>query len=124
MLDLAGKKGIAIDIPELERELGVPVISVNPRKKKGITQLKKAIELTASQLYKVPVRDFIENYSLATAPIDDLKRVVPFASDYSAIHYLINHEQFDLDYATQERIENIERQHAFNPTKTQATEIL
>jgi ferrous iron transport protein B len=124
MLDLANKKGIEINLPELERELGVPVVSVNPRKHKGIPQLKKAIEQTASHLYKVPVRDFIENKALATAPIEDLKKVVPAASDYSAIHYLINHEEFDLNHSMQETIENIERKHAFNPTKTQATEIL
>jgi ferrous iron transport protein B len=124
MLDLANKKGIEIDVPELERELGVPVVSVNPRKNKGIVQLKKALELTASQAYKIPVRDFIDNKAMATAPIDDLKKLVPSASDYSAIHYLINHEEFQLSPAMQEDIENIERKHAFNPTRTQANEIL
>ncbi len=124
MLDLANKKGIEIDLAELERELGVPVVSVNPRKHKGIPQLKKAIEQTASHLYKVPVRDFIENKALASAPIEDLKKLVPAASDYSAIHYLINHEEFELDAGLQDSIETIERKHAFNPTKTQATEIL
>jgi ferrous iron transport protein B len=124
MLDLANKKGIEIDVPELERELGVPVVSVNPRKNKGIVQLKKAIELTASHLHKIPVRDFIDNKAMASAPIDDLKKLVPTASDYSAIHYLINHEEFQLSPAMQEDIENIERKHAFNPTRTQANEIL
>ncbi len=46
MMDLANRKGIKIDIPALERELGVPVVAVNPRKNKGIIQLKKAIEQT------------------------------------------------------------------------------
>jgi ferrous iron transport protein B len=124
MTDLAKRKGIQINQNELERELGVPVVSVNPRKQKGITQLKKAIELTASNLYKVPARDFIENRELALAPIEDLKRVVPEASDYSAIHYLINHEQFDLHNDLQVKIESIEQEHEFNHTKTQATEIL
>src|SRR4029078_9760844 len=124
MVDLAKKKGIQINIPELERELGVPVIAVNPRKNKGISQLKKAIELTASNLYKVPARDFIENKALATGPVEVLKTVLPEASDYSAIHYLINHEEFELDHVTQDTIENIERKHNFNHTKTQATEIL
>lgn len=124
MVDLAKKKGIQVNIPELERELGVPVIAVNPRKSKGISQLKKAIELTASNLYKVPARDFIENKALAAAPIEELKTVLPEASDYSAIHYLINHEEFELDHITQDTIENIERKHNFNHTKTQATEIL
>lgn len=124
MVDLARKKGIEINVPELERELGVPVVSVNPRKNKGLAQLKRAIELTASNLYKVPARDFIDNRELASAPIEDLKQVVSGASDYSAIHYLINHEEFELNDEMQETIENIERRHNFNPTKTQATEIL
>ena len=124
MADLAKKKGIQIDLTELERELGVPVVSVNPRRQKGISQLKKAIELTASQLYKRPARDFINNKELATAPIEELQQIVPGASDYSAIHYLINHEEFDLSASLQESIEQIERKHDFNPTRTQATEIL
>jgi len=124
MADLAKKKGIQVNIPELERELGVPVVAVNPRKGKGITQLKKAIEQTASNLYKIPARDFIENKQLAAAPIEELRSVIHEASDYSAIHYLINHEEFSLDHVTQDTIENIERKHNFNHTKTQATEIL
>lgn len=124
MADLAKRKGIEINISELERELGVPVVAVNPRKNKGIPQLKKAIEQTASNLYKIPARDFIENKALATAPIEELQSVLPDASDYSAIHYLINHEEFELDHAMQDTIESIERKHNFNHTKTQATEIL
>lgn len=124
MVDLAKRKGIQIDIPELERELGVPVIAVNPRKNKGVIQLKKAIELTASNQYKVPNRDFIDNRELATGPIDDLRKAVPVPSDYTAIHYLINHEQFELTDTLQDTIEGIEKNHSFNPTKTQATEIL
>src|ERR1700727_533371 len=45
MMDLAGKKGIEIDVEGLERELGIPVVVVNPRKNKGIPQLKKVGEL-------------------------------------------------------------------------------
>ena len=71
MMDLANRKGIKIDIAALERELGVPVVAVNPRKNKGIAQLKKAIEQTAQQLYQTPVRDFIDNKALAETSIDD-----------------------------------------------------
>lgn len=124
MADIAKRKGIEIDLPQLERELGVPVVSINPRKEKGIVQLKKAIELTASNQYKIPVRDFIENKELAAAPIEDLQALLPEASDYSAIHFLINHEEFDLDSRLQTGIESIEEKHGFNHTKTQAAEIL
>ncbi|MDB5195851.1 MAG: iron transporter FeoB [Flaviaesturariibacter sp.] len=124
MADLAKKKGIGINLPELERELGVPVIAVNPRKGKGIRELKRAIELTASNLYKIPARDFIDNKALAPLPIADLQTLFPQVSDYGAIHYLINHEEFDLNTLQQEAVEAIEQTHAFNHTKTQATEIL
>ena len=124
MMDMARKKGIKIDLPTLERELGVPVVAVDPRKNKGIIQLKKAIELTSQQLYQAPVRDFIDNRSFAEASINEVKTHLPALSDYAAIHYLINHESFALEPALQETIENIERKNSFNPTKTQAEEIL
>src|ERR1700759_2115266 len=40
MMDLAGQKGIEIDVDGLERELGIPIVPVNPRKNRGIPQLK------------------------------------------------------------------------------------
>lgn len=124
MMDLAKKKGINIDIAELERELGVPVVPVNPRKQKGISQLKKAIEQTVEHFSHTPARNFIENKNLAAEPIEAVKKIIPQISDYTAIHYLINHESFDLDATTQELIENTEQQYKFNPTKTQAEEIM
>ncbi len=124
MLDIAKKKDIVVDVSELERELGIPVIPVNPRKNKGISQLKKAIEQTANHLYKAPVRDFINNEALAMPAIGNVKLLFPEASDYKAIHYLINHESFLLDDHLQDKIERIEEAHAFNHTKVQAEEIV
>ncbi|WP_207511310.1 ferrous iron transport protein B [Longitalea luteola] len=124
MMDIARHKGIQIDVAELERELGVPVIPINPRKNKGIQALKKAIEQTALELYKAPVRDFINNESLAPAAIGSVKELIPHLSDYKAIHYLINHESFSLNGGLQEKIESIEQVNNFNHTKTQAEEIL
>ena len=124
MMDLAARKGIQIDIPGLERELGVPIIPVNPRKNKGVTPLKKAIEFAAEKLDQTPPRDFIDINSIAGAPITALKKYFPNISNYRAVHYLINHENFLLDKATQIQIENIEIASKFNPTKTQAEEIM
>lgn len=124
MMDLAKSKGIKIDVAGLERELGVPVVAVNPRKNKGIPELKKAILLTAQHAYKAPVRDFIENKALAPDAIDDIQKLFPSFSDYKSIHYLINHENFSLTNILQDSVENIELKRKFNPTKTQAEEIL
>lgn len=124
MLDLAKQKDITINLAELERELGVPVIPINPRKNKGIASLKKAIEYTAQHLYKAPVRDFINNRGLATTAIGEVKELFPEFSDYKAIHYLINHEHFKLAGPVQATIEEIELNNSFNHTKIQAEEIL
>ncbi len=124
MLDIAKKKDINVDVAELERELGVPVVPVNPRKNKGIPQLKRIIEQMAGQLNKPPVRDFINNEGLALPAINDVKELLPHISDYRAIHYLINHESFGLADGMQEKIEDIERAHSFNHTKVQAEEIV
>lgn len=124
MMDLAKQKGIKIDVGELERELGVPIIPINPRKNKGVPQLKKAIEQTAQQLYKTPVRDFIDNSALAATAVGHVRELLPELSDYKAIHYLINHESFALSQQLQEKIESIEQASQFNHTKTQAEEIL
>lgn len=124
MMDLAGKKGIEIDVQGLERELGIPVVIVNPRKNKGIPQLKKIVEWRARQLHHPPPRDFIPNLSLASDAIQDVRRLFPDISDYTAIHYLINHEHFHLTPALQSDVEGIESAHHFNHTRIQADEIL
>ncbi len=124
MVDIAKKNNIQIDIPGLERELGILVIPVNPRKNKGITELKKAIEKTTENLNKIPDRNFINASSFAPEAIKKVQKIFPDISDYHAIHYLINHETFGLEQPVQDAIENIEAETKFNPSKTQAEEIL
>ncbi len=124
MMDLAKRNGTQIDIEGLERELGVMIVPVNPRKDKGIPILKKAIEQCFETIHTNTYTDFIDNSSLAKEPVEAIKKLYPALSNYSAIHYLINHENFLLNKSEQEAIEEIEIDHKFNPTKTQAEEIL
>jgi ferrous iron transporter FeoB len=124
MMDIAKRKGTQVDILGLERELGVPVVQVNPRKNKGLDQLKKVIEQSAENLYQPPARDFIDNQVLAANAIEQVKEHYPAISDYTAVHYLINHEHFLLEQGMQQKIEQIELDNKFNPTKTQAEEIM
>ncbi len=124
MMDIAKKNDIQIDLAGLERELGVIIITVNPRKNKGILQLKKAIEQTASNIKISAERDFIKILPFAPEAIKKVQKKFVGVSDYRALHYLINHENFELEESVQEHIENIERETKFNPTKTQAEEIL
>ena len=124
MMDLAKQKEIKIDIVQLERELGVPVVPVNARKSKGFELLKKRIYETATQTWKPPAFDFIDNKELAPAAIATVKELVPGLSDYAALHHLINHENFALTETQQEQIEAAEVNNKFQPTAVQGTEIV
>ncbi len=124
MMDIAKKKGIEIDIPGLERDLGVPIVPINPRKEKGLNQLKKAIQDTAKQLYKAPSRDFIANHELAPETVQALKQEIHGISDYMAIHYLINTNHIPLDAEQKAAIHSAKEQYPFNATKVQAEEIM
>jgi len=124
MMDLAAKKGIEIDVEGLERELGIPIVVVNPRRNKGIPQLKKVAEWRIRQLRKAPPRDFIPNQQLAAEAIRDVRQWFPDVSDYTAIHYLMNHEHFSFAPAVQTSVEQVEAAHNFNHTRIQAEEIL
>jgi ferrous iron transport protein B len=124
MMDIARKKGIEIDVAGLSTELGVPVVPVNPRKDKGISELKKTLAQTAKQHQLSGKRDFINNQALAVNAIETVKHAVPGIGDYEAIHYLINHEHFNLSSTLNATIEQAEIDNHFNPSKTQAEEIV
>jgi ferrous iron transport protein B len=124
MNDIAAKKNINIDISGLEAELGIPVVAVNPRKNKGIGNLKKVLQQVARIHAATHTRDFIDTKKLAPEAIHGVQQLAPQLSDYASVHYLINHEQFPLDNTLQAAIEQVEIDHKFNPTKTQAEEIM
>ncbi len=124
MNDIAVKKDIEIDIAGLEAELGIPVVAVNPRKNKGLSDLKKVLLHSARMHVKAPARDFLNNKKLAAPAVEGVQKLFPHLSDYAAIHYLINHEHFPIDSESQKKIEQIEVDNGFNPTKTQAEEIM
>lgn len=124
MNDIAASKGIKIDIAGLAQELGITIVAVNPRKNKGITELKKALQQLQTSTGAVNDKKFIDTKKLAPAAIDGIHQIVPGLSDYAAIHYLINHESFPLAQTVQKEIEGLAITHQFNPTKTQAEEIM
>jgi ferrous iron transport protein B len=124
MNDIASSKGIKIDIAGLEKELGIPIVAVNPRKNKGITELKKALQQLTLNTSAGNEKKFIDVKKLAPTAIDGVHQIVPGLSDYGATHYLINHESFPLAKETHTQIDELVTAHQFNSTKTQAEEIL
>lgn len=125
MMDIARKKGVEIDLDGLEREIGVPVVAINPRKSKGITEIKKTIDLALRSQYSVPPRDFINNNALAPQVIDGVKQIVPVKSDYAALHVAVNAPELNFLTANQKQgIQQTLKTNHFNKTTVQAEEIM
>ena len=121
MSDIAKKRGITIDIDGLSREMQVPIVAVNARTGKGVDQLKSTI--SQSMLTEQAGNDFFNIEELAKEAIEEIQKLIPNISNYSAIHHLINHESFHLDDKTQGEIEKIEKKYKFNHTRIQAEDI-
>jgi ferrous iron transport protein B len=124
MNDLAAKKGIKIDIEGLQNDLGIPVVAVDARKNKGLTELKNALIGIIETPRSKNQESFIDNKNLAPGAIEAFKKLFPTTSDYAALHYLMHHKAFPLEKELQDKIEGIEIDNHFNHTKTQAQEIL
>jgi ferrous iron transport protein B len=124
MNDLAIKRDIYVDVAGLTAALQIPIVVVNPRKNKGISELKKVLLETASHTTERIAPPFYDAGKIIGAPIRDVKNTVPGISDYTALHYLIHHESLQLPVQQQQAIARIEKEHGFNPVKTQAEEIV
>ena len=59
LMDEAKKKNIMIDVPSLERELGVPVVAAAARQGKGLTELQEKLLLVASGSLQTRPRQII-----------------------------------------------------------------
>jgi len=123
MMDVVESRGIKIDLTSLEAEMGVPVVAINPRKSAGIDQLKLTMAGVALGA-ETGISRFVAVDEIAEAPVRELRGIFPSLSEYSAVHYLMNHESMSLDNEMQGRIERIEKSNDFNHTKIQAAEIL
>ncbi|PUZ26585.1 ferrous iron transport protein B [Chitinophaga costaii] len=125
MMDIARKKGIEIDLEGLESKLGVPLVAINPRKNKGLGELKKTIEQVMRDKQGVSVHDFIDNHGLAPQMIRDIKQYFPAKSDYAALHIAVNVEELPfLNGGQRLAIKNKLVESKFNKTKMQAEEIM
>jgi ferrous iron transport protein B len=125
MMDIARQKGIQIDVNGLSRELGVPVVAVNPRKNKGAQELIKQLDLAMTDRPDVPIRDFIDNYELAKDTIDAVKKYKAVSSNYAAVHFASAYPLLTIiSEADKEHLSADLKKAGFNKTKIQAEETL
>lgn len=126
MMDIAKQKGITIDQEGLERMMGVPIVAINPRKNKGIAQLKKAISDIQAQGSKWVLQpDFIDTEKLVGLWLEDIKILCGLESNYSALHVACNYQELGyLNAAQRIRIAALLDEMSFQKSKVQAAEIM
>ena len=123
MMDLARKKGIEVDVAGLERELGVPVIPINPRKNKGIAQLKKILTQLAANVSQSNVRNFVPGAFWGKGTVQAIKEKLPQLSDYKALHLAMNYGEIDINPIVKKAVEEAIKDIPLNKTLSQAEEI-
>lgn len=126
MNDLARQKGVAVNVEELERMMGVPVVKINPRRNKGISQLKKTIaDLHHAGEPKLPRKEFIDIKEHAGPWVDEIKNMCRLKSNYSAVHVACNHMELSfLTAAERMQIAALVDTHSFHRAKLQAEEVM
>jgi ferrous iron transport protein B len=123
MMDLARKKGVEIDVAGLERELGVPVIPINPRKNKGIPQLKKTLSQITTSLAPTNIRNFVPDALWGRGTVQAIKEQLPQLSDYKALHLAFNYKELGINSSVKKIVENSIKDIPLNKTLSQAEEI-
>jgi ferrous iron transport protein B len=125
MVDIATRKGIAINNAKLGAALGVPIISINPRKNKGIGDLKKQITKSITDANTYRFKQTIAVEQLAPDVINATQQLFPHLTPYACLHICTEFQNAKfLTTPQKQSIETIREAHPFNKTKVQATEIM
>ena len=125
MNDIAKRKGVRIDVDELQRLMGVPIVKINPRKNKGINELKKTIA-DIIDLEEPPIRTpFINTKEYTSGWLDELKEICNVPSNYAAMHIAANHLELSYLTAAQKmQITALTEEAGFHKAKEQSDEIM
>lgn len=124
MMDIVKKNGVQIDIDGLSRSLGIPVVEVNPRKSKGVTALKKALELMM-QHHRNEASDFVPVLDKAPDLIQEVKSISKVTSNYAALHIACASEE--LTFINKDQKDAIDQalvKYKFTKSKIQAEEVM
>ncbi len=88
MIDLLERSNLKLDTVRLAAELGIPVIPVNARERKGLLELKQALfqeQVGAARMFEQPLQHY-------PAMIEELKSALGETHDYKAILTAANYD--------------------------------
>ena len=81
MVDIATKKGIIVNVDLLTKELGIQVVAINARKRKGIESLRDAI---IDAIHKRPLKPFLSVRKLFKGHIERVNEIRGKENDYAS----------------------------------------
>ncbi|HEY8400028.1 MAG TPA: ferrous iron transport protein B, partial [Cytophagaceae bacterium] len=81
MMDVAERRGLKVNIEQLQKDLQVPVVPINARNGKGVDQLKAAI---ACPVHNAP-ESYLKPMDLAPEVVEQVKRSLGLENDYMAL---------------------------------------
>jgi ferrous iron transport protein B len=123
MMDIVKRRGSSLDVDRLSLLLRVPVVCINPRLSEGIDSLDKILGEYSDDLQQNKREQFIDSLSLAPEAIKAVQKLFTKLTDYGALQYLINHEDFNLSDDVKETLIEIRRSNNINNNKLQAEDI-
>jgi len=121
MMDVAERHGISIDLPALERELGVPIIPMNARKGIGVAALKIVM---AQRLDAPPVRFWTPDEKQRPM-VQEIRSHFGLHNDYLALHYAQQYRQIGFLTAEDKMLlQEFTENAGFDATAAQAAETI
>jgi len=121
MTDVAAERGIQLDVPALERELGVPVVPMNARKGVGLAALR--IIMADRLATRPPAGRFWQPGAELQPLLAAIRAHFELPNDYLALHYA--HQFGQLHFLAEEDrayLAQVTEQHGFDSTAQQAAE--
>jgi ferrous iron transport protein B len=99
------------------------VIPVNPRKNKGLGQLKKTLSQMSANLAPTNNRNFVPGAFWGRGTVQAIQEKLPQLSDYKALHLAFNHKELHTKPAIRKIVEDAIKDIPLNKTLSQAEEI-
>jgi ferrous iron transport protein B len=121
--DIMQEKGIRVDVRKMAEKLGVPVVSINAKKAKGISDLQQQL---IQPMRKSSIR-FMDVQAAVPELIKDIKDIVTVSSDYAALQVAINYtgiSYFNAKTEKKEKIRLLVEKHKLNRQELQTQETL
>ena len=87
MTDVARKRGFDINIPELEKRLGIPVVPVQATKRIGVSTLQQTLAKSLSQ--HKPAIEPLRFPDTFTTEVNHLRQIIPHRNGRASLHHFL-----------------------------------